>query len=130
MIRRTARWIARHPIWVLVGVALVTAFFGTFAPRIEFLTDMEKMLPQDNPVVRRFEETKDTFGSQSMVMVAMAAPEGGTVFNLETLKKLYAITDEFEKLEDDKLLEDVMSPANMDIVQGTATALVVGPILP
>jgi len=130
MIRRTARWIARHPIWVLVGVALVTVFFGTFAPRIEFLTDMEKMLPQDNPVVRRFEETKDTFGSQSMVMVAMAAPEGGTVFNLETLKKLYAITDEFEKLEDDKLLEDVMSPANMDIVQGTATALVVGPILP
>ena len=129
MIRRTARWIARHPIWVLVGVALVTVFFGTFAPRIEFLTDMEKMLPQDNPVVRRFEETKDTFGSQSMVMVAMAAPEGGTVFNLETLKKLYAITDEFEKLEDEKLLEDVMSPANMDIVQGTATALVVGPIL-
>ena len=129
MIRRTARWIARHPIWVLVGVALITAFFGAFAPRIEFLTDMEKMLPQDNPVVRRFEETKDTFGSQSMVMVAMAAPEGGTVFNLETLKKLYAITAEFEKLEDDKLLEDVMSPANMDIVQGTATALVVGPIL-
>ena len=130
MIRRTARWIARHPIWVLVGVALITAFFGAFAPRIEFLTDMEKMLPQDNPVVRRFEETKDTFGSQSMVMVAMAAPEGGTVFNLETLKKLYAITAEFEELEDDKLLEDVMSPANMDVVQGTATALVVGPILP
>ncbi len=34
MIRRTARWIARHPIWVLGGVALVTAFFGAFAPRI------------------------------------------------------------------------------------------------
>jgi len=130
MIKRTARWIARHPLWVLGGVALVTAFFGAFAPKIEFLTDMGKMLPRDNPVVKQFEETEDTFGSQSMVMVAMAAPEGGTVFNLETLKKLYAITAEFEELEDEKLLADVMSPANMDIVQGTELTLVVGPILP
>ncbi len=130
MIRRLARQLARHPLWVLAGIALITVFFGVFAPRVEFLTETKKMLPRDNPVVRRFEETKDTFGSQSMVMVAMAAPEGGTVFNLDTLKKLYAITAELEKLEDEKLLEDVMSPANMDIVQGTELTLVVGPILP
>ncbi|MGY4707396.1 efflux RND transporter permease subunit [Candidatus Bipolaricaulota sp. J31] len=130
MLSRIASWTAKHPIWVLGGIGLITLFFGIFAPQIEFLTDMEKMLPKNNPVIKRFQETKETFGSQSVVMVAMAAPEGGTVFNLESLKKLYAITAEFEKLENEKLLEDVMSPANMDIVQGTATALVVGPILP
>ena len=130
MIRRTARWIARHPIWVLVGVALVTAFFGAFAPRIEFLTDMEKMLPKGNPVIARFEETKEIFGSQSVVMVAMAAPEGESIFQLSSLKKLYALTSELEALEEEGLAEDVISAANMDVVRGTATALVVGPILP
>ncbi len=130
MVKFLARWIARHPVWVLVGLGAVTVFFGIFVPKLEFLSDMEKMLPQDDPVVQRFEETKDTFGSQSVVMIAMAAPEGETVFNLQTLNKLYALTEELELLENEGLLEDVISPANVDTVQGTDVSLIVGPVLP
>ena len=72
MIGRIARWIVAHPKWVLAGLGAVTLFFAFFAPRIEFLSDMEKMLPHDDPVVHQFEVTKDTFGSQSVVMVALA----------------------------------------------------------
>ncbi|MCK4683026.1 RND family transporter [Candidatus Bipolaricaulota bacterium] len=130
MVKFLARWIARHPVWVLVGLGAITVFFGIFVPKLEFLSDMEKMLPQDDPVVQRFEETKDTFGSQSVVMIAMAAPEEETVFNLQSLKKLYALTEELELLEDEGLLEDVISPANVETVQGTDVSLIVGPVLP
>ena len=129
MIKRTARWIARHPIWILSGIALITIFFGIFAPQVEFLTDMEKMLPKGNPVIDRFDEAKETFGSQSVILIAMTAPEGGSVFDLATLRKLYDLTAALEALEEEGLADDVLSPANMDVVQGTATALVVGPIL-
>jgi len=130
MVNFIARWIARHPVWVLIGLGVVTVFFGIFVPQLEFLSDMESMLPQDDPVVERFEETKDTFGSQSVVMIAMAAPEGETVFDLQTVAKLYALTEELELLEDEGLLEDVISPANVDTVQGTDVSLIVGPVLP
>jgi len=129
MIRLTARWIAHHPIWVLAGLGVITIFFGMFAPGIEFFSDLEGMLPQDDPVVKRFEETKEDFGSQSIVLIAMAAPEGESVFTLSTLQKLYATTLELETLEAEGLLEDVISPTSVDVVQGTDVALIVGPIL-
>ncbi|HAF71023.1 MAG: Efflux transporter, putative, hydrophobe/amphiphile efflux-3 (HAE3) family [Acetothermia bacterium 64_32] len=130
MIRSIALAVARHPIRTLALLLLVTAIFGAFALRVEYLTDMGKMLPQDNPVVERLQEAEEEFGSQSSVMVAMAAPEGGSVFDLSTLRKLYRITEELEALEEEGLAEEVISVANMEVVQGTATALVVGPILP
>ncbi len=129
MIRLITRWIAQHPIWVLAGVGAITIFFGLFAPGIEFFSDLEAMLPQDDPVVHRFEETKEDFGSQSIVLIAMAAPEGESVFTLSTLQKLYATTLELETLETEGLLEDVISPTSVDVVQGTDVALIVGPIL-
>ncbi|HIP99678.1 TPA: hypothetical protein EYH33_03995, partial [Candidatus Bipolaricaulota bacterium] len=130
MTRRIATGIVAHPKLVLGGLLLITLFFALFAPRITFLTDMEKMLPHDDPVVEQFRVTKDTFGSQSVVMVALAAPEGDTLFKLSSIKKLYSLTAELEGLEDSGYLEDVVSPANMDVVQGTDVALVVGPVLP
>ncbi len=67
MIKSIARWIVHHPVCVVVGLGIITVFFGIFVPRIGFLSDLEKMLPQDDPVVQRFEKTKDTFGSQRRV---------------------------------------------------------------
>ena len=130
MIKSIAHWIVHHPVWVLVGLGIITVFFGIFVPQIGFLSDLEKMLPQDDPVVQRFEKTKDTFGSQSVVMIAMAAPEGKTIFNLQSLDKLYSLTKDLEPLKDEGLLEDVISPANIDTIQGTDVSLIVKHILP
>jgi predicted RND superfamily exporter protein len=60
----------------------------------------------------------------------MVAEEGGDLFDLASLKKLYAVTAELEKLKDEGLVEEVVSAANVKIVEGTAAALLVHPILP
>ncbi|NOX45320.1 MAG: RND family transporter [Caldiserica bacterium] len=129
MVRRFAEAVAAHPVRALLVIGAITLVFLFFAPRIQFLSEMDKMLPAGDPVVAKFRETKDTFGSQSVLMVGVAAPEGGTLFTLESVRKLYSLTQELESLVDEGLLEEVVSPTNVDIVEGTELALVVRPAL-
>jgi predicted RND superfamily exporter protein len=126
--KRISRWVVYHPKSVIVILGVITLFFLAFVPGIGFLSNLEKMLPQDDPVVEEYEEAKDTFGSQNIIMVALEN-DRETVFNISTLRKLFAMTAELEELEDQGYLEDVISPSNVDIIEGTELALIVRPIL-
>jgi len=124
------RLVTEHPYLVLCLIGLVSLVFLAFIPRIGFQADYSKMLPEDDPIVAQYRRTRDLFGGQSMFILAMVPEEGGTLFDLPSLQKLYALTDELKKLKDEGLAEEVISAANVDIVEGTAAALVVRPILP
>ncbi len=130
MISRLADFVTRRPWWVLAAVAVITVGLGLFVARLEFQPDYSLMLPQDDPVVARYERTMDLFGAQSVFMLAMATPPDGSVFDLPSLQKLYAITEELEALRERGWLEDLISAANVETVEGTAGAVVVGPLLP
>lgn len=125
-----ARFITDHPGWIIVTILGITFGFALFLPRIGFLADYSKMLPADDPIVARYEKTRDLFGGQSIFMLAITAEEGGTLFDLPSLQKLYAVTAELEKLKEEGVAEEVVSAANVKIVEGTAAALLVHPILP
>lgn len=127
---RFTRLVTDHPYLVLSLIALISLAFLAFVPRIGFQADYSKMLPEDDPVVAQYRRTRDLFGGQSMFILAMTAEEGGTLFDLPSLQKLYSLTDELKKLEEEGLAEEVISAANVKIVEGTATTLVVHPILP
>ncbi|MGB9860761.1 MAG: efflux RND transporter permease subunit [Candidatus Bipolaricaulaceae bacterium] len=126
---RFTRLVTEHPYLVLASIALVSLAFLAFLPRIGFQADYSKMLPGDDPVVAQYKRTRDLFGGQSMFILAITAEDGGTLFDLPSLQKLYALTDELKKLTDEGLAEEVISAANVKIVEGTAAALVVHPIL-
>ena len=127
---RFFRFVLAHPVWTLLALAGVTLAFSLFLPRIGFQADYSKMLPEDDPIVAQYKKTRDLFGGQSVFILAVAAEEGGSLFDLPSLQKLYAVTAELEKLKDEGLVEEVVSPANVKIVEGTAAALLVRPILP
>jgi len=129
MIERWGHFVARRPVWVLVGLGLLTAFFGAFVPGIDFQSDMSEMLPTGDPVVRRLEETEDLFGSQNMLMVGVEAPAGGTLFTLESVRKVFLLTEELKSLKGEGLVEEVISPTHVNLVEGTELALVIGPAL-
>lgn len=128
--RRLARWVTDHPFLVLAAVGLVTLAFAAFLPRIGFQADYSKMLPEDDPIVAQYKRTRDLFGGQSLFLLAIVAEEGGTLFDLPSLQKLYALTVELEKLKEEGLVEEVLTPANVKVVEGTEAALVVRPLLP
>lgn len=127
---RALRFLIRHPKATLASIAAITAVFALFLPRLGFEADYSKMLPQGDPVVAQYEVAREVFGGQSLFMFAMAGEEGGTIFDLPSLRKLYALTSELQVLVDERLVEEVVSPATVKIVEGTATAITVRPILP
>lgn len=127
---RFFRLLLAHPVWTLFVLAGITLAFGIFLPRIGFQADYSKMLPEDDPIVAQYKKTRDLFGGQSVFMLAVVAEEGGSLFDLGSLQKLYAVTEELEKLRDEGLVEEVVSPTTVKIVEGTAAALLVRPILP
>ncbi|MEW6216419.1 MAG: MMPL family transporter, partial [Candidatus Bipolaricaulota bacterium] len=128
--RRVLAWLVGHPAWTLGGIALITLVFALFLPRLGFQADYSQMLPAGDPVVAQYERARDLFGSQSLFMLAVVAEESGTLFDLPSLTKLYRITEELQAFVDEGLLEEVISPMTVDIVQGSATAITVRPILP
>ncbi|MBC7318545.1 MMPL family transporter, partial [Candidatus Bipolaricaulota bacterium] len=127
---RLAHLVTRHPYLVLAAIGLVSLVFALFIPRIGFQADYSKMLPEDDPIVAQYKKTRDLFGGQSMFLLVITAEDGGTLFDLPSLQKLYALTAELKKLEEEGLVEEVLSPANVKIVEGTEAALLVRPILP
>lgn len=130
MTEKLAGFIVRRPWRILLAIAVVTAVLGAFVPRIGFEGDYSQMLPEDDAVVTLYERTLDTFGAQSVIMFAMAAPPEGSVFSLSSLRKLYAITDELQPLVDRGWLEEVVSAATVEFVRGTETAIIVDTLLP
>ncbi len=128
--RRALAWLVDHPAATLGGIALVTLVFALFLPRLGFQADYSQMLPKGDPVVAQYDRARKLFGGQSLFMLAVVAEEGGTLFDLPSLQKLYRMTDELQALVDEGLLEEVISPTRAQIVQGTAAAITVRPPLP
>ncbi|RPH55231.1 hypothetical protein EHM82_05660, partial [bacterium] len=58
---------------VLVAVSLFLAF------RLTFDTDMLNLLPREEPAVRAYIDALETFGSSTMMLVAVRVPEGVVV---------------------------------------------------
>ncbi|MCX7750076.1 MAG: MMPL family transporter [Candidatus Bipolaricaulota bacterium] len=128
--RRVLAWLVDHPWATLGGIALVTLVFALFLPRLGFQADYSQMLPKGDPIVAQYDRARKLFGGQSLFMLAVVAEEGGTLFDLPSLQKLYRITDELQTLVDEGLLEEVISPTTAQIVRGTAAAITVRPPLP
>ncbi|HEU67785.1 MAG TPA: hypothetical protein ENN53_00910, partial [Candidatus Acetothermia bacterium] len=127
---RVLRGVVDHPVWTLLGILVVTGIFAAFLPRLGFQADYSQMLPAGDPVVAQYDHARELFGSQSLLMLAAVAEEGGTLFDLPSLAKLYRITEELRQFVEEGLVEEVVSPLTVDVVKGTAAAITVRPILP
>lgn len=118
-------WIVTHPKTVLACVSLITAWLGWASLSLTFSTDLREMLPADDPTVLDFVEVSRHYGSQDFLLIAIHAEE--TVFNEQTLKKVWELTQALQTLPS-AWVEEVHSLFNADIIEGTSNALVVRPV--
>src|SRR5688572_6795068 len=68
---------ARHRYYVVFatfGVLALLCLF--FILRLSFDTDMMNLLPREEPAVRAYIDALETFGSNTMMLVAVRIPEG------------------------------------------------------
>lgn len=91
-----ARFIVRHPIHVLVCIAVVTGIAIAQLPHLRFEIQRRAQLPQGHPYVRTQNAIADLFGGETTVIVGVI-PRTGDVFTVPVLGKIQRITAELEK---------------------------------
>src|SRR2546426_1254028 len=57
-----ARWLARHPLAVVLANLLVTAVLGFYALQLRIESSLESMLPAGDPKVEYYAQTRPVFG--------------------------------------------------------------------
>ena len=97
LVPRLASFTIRHRFQFLIGIILLTGFFGYQATRVQVKSPLIDLFPKDHPYVETFKQYQDIFGGASTIAVAVVA-EKGDIFNYETLSKIYRITKAIELL--------------------------------
>ncbi len=103
MIDRFFRLVAFRPGWVLAAISIVSlAFvavlvdFRTPALRLQILTEIEKILPEEGPYTDFYRHFRKIFGSDDIVFVGLT---GADVFSAEGLERVRRLTRRFEKID-------------------------------
>jgi predicted RND superfamily exporter protein len=111
---RFAQWVIKYRLPVVIGVAVLTILGGFFITKFSYIeSDITKYLPEDDPVVIRFNEAGERFGG---VATAMVGYEARDIFTPEELKLVDRLTRAFKEIDG---VSWVISLTSIDDVQGT-----------
>jgi len=81
---------------VLIGGA--TLFFAYHALQLQVFSQFIDLLPRNHPFIQIYEKYNRGFGSANVVVAAIVAHEG-TIYDERVLEKVYAFTDQIDKVE-------------------------------
>ncbi|MCX7024870.1 MAG: MMPL family transporter [Spirochaetes bacterium] len=115
----------KHPVWVLLVIALITILSIIQIPRIRMDNDVFNFLPENSAPRLAIERTTELFGS-SMPLVVDVRSERDTILSKEGMELVFRLTGAFEKVPD---VLKVQSLENVDYVDGTADGIVVEPLV-
>jgi len=85
----------RHPVSIVV--LLVTAVFAFWAFQLRLVTSFSDLLPQDHEYIQIHNRFSGSFGGANNIMV-MIEVKDGTIFNPETLNKIWKMTEGLDKV--------------------------------
>jgi len=108
--RKIAEFVVKYPvIWIGITIIL-TGLAGIGFTNLRVESDILKYLPQDDPVVKKFNEISEKFKGSYLGMVII---ETENVFTTQTLEKIKELTQAYQEIEG---VEEVTSLVNiMDI---------------
>jgi hydrophobe/amphiphile efflux-3 (HAE3) family protein len=115
-----ARWITRHPWRTIAGVFLVIAFFVSQLQFIRFDASTEGFLHEDDPTLLGYNDFRDQFGRDDLIILALHPPE---IFRFEFLELLRELHEQLE--EEVPYLDEVTSLINARATRGLEGELIV-----
>ncbi len=118
------RAIYRHRIKTLVIMMMFIAAMASGTRKISFDTSTEALLHHDDPILFTYNEFRDQFGRDEMIVLAIETPE---VFEQGFLKKLKALHQDLETKVPH--LDEVNSLINARNTRGEADTLIVEDLL-
>lgn len=111
-----------HPRMVIVSVILLSIVFALFIPRLKIDSNVESMIPEDDPVIQELDQAEEEFGSQDLYMISIGADN---IYHPETLKKIDHITTELENVSG---IEEVITPLNIQEIKSSLWGIEIQPL--
>lgn len=97
MLKQLGSFIEHHPVIVVMMVLLVTLGFSVFIPSVEFKTDFENFMPDDD-LVRANDRIIDYFGTNQQVMFILAEQERvNTVLDVQAIRELHELQQQLKQ---------------------------------
>lgn len=113
--RKTITWIVEHPIVCIFCLLLAIALVCTEITRIEMNSDLNQLIPEDDPRTIYYETFyKDTFGSD-VLSVVVVKPKTGDVFTHLSLALIEKLTDDFYEIDG---VTNVSSLTTVNMIKG------------
>jgi hypothetical protein len=85
----------RHPVSIIV--ILVTALFAYWGFQLRLVTSFGDLLPQEHEYIQIHNRFSGSFGGANNIMVMLEVKDG-TIFNPETLNKIWKMTEGLDKV--------------------------------
>ena len=104
MWHKLAEGILKFRLWLLIIVAVITAFMGYKAKDVELTYSFAKVIPTDNPKYIDYLRFKEKFGEDGNVLVLGVLPEN--LFDYKFFKAWFQLADSLKQLDG---IEDVLS---------------------
>lgn len=92
-----AKFMIKYRYFYLIIIILITGFFIYKCKDVRISHSVEGSAPQDHPYVKLNKKMGDIFGGANLVAIGVVVKEGD-IFNLETLKKVYSISERVREL--------------------------------
>jgi predicted RND superfamily exporter protein len=95
---RFSRFFIKYRGVNLAIIGGLTLFFLYQALQLQVFSQFIDLLPRNHPFIQVYEKYNRQFGSANVVVAAIVAKEG-TIYNERFLEKVYAFTDQIDKVE-------------------------------
>jgi len=118
------RWVFRFRWWTIAGMIGLSLGMASRLPHVEVDTSIENWLREGDAVKAAYDELRERFGRDQLVVLAIEPPE---VFDAEFLAKLARMHAELE--ESVPHLEEVTSLVNVRSTYGNDDELIVEDLL-
>ncbi|HEB71407.1 MAG TPA: hypothetical protein ENI77_02155 [Nitrospirae bacterium] len=118
------RWIYKNRFKTIAVMSIFIASFLVHLPEIRIDTSIEGFLHDNDPVLVAYNEFRDQFGRDEMIVIAINPPN---VFDIAFLRKLKNFHDDLEN--EVPHIDDITSLVNVRNVQGKKDELIVDDLL-
>jgi predicted RND superfamily exporter protein len=96
---RFSRFFIKYRGVNLAIIGGLTLFFLYQGLQLQVFSQFIDLLPRNHPFIQVYEKYNRQFGSANVVAAAIVAKNGGTIYTEEFLEKVYAFTDQIDKVE-------------------------------
>ncbi|XRO77538.1 MMPL family transporter [Methanocaldococcus sp. 10A] len=118
ILKKVAHFSEKKPFLMILIILIITVFAGISATNVKTQTAFEKMLPQNNPIIKTLYEVRDEFGGTDVIIICIKLKPSDScdkVVDIRDPRVLKAIKELEDNLRYVDGITDVNSPVDIII---------------